>query len=336
MASAATRLGIFVGFLGFSATALGQGQDAAIRRGLTYLDARAAEWIRTPFSFVHSDDHTCTLSCHTTLPYVMARAEVPDSFAVEPAALVSIKARLADRIGRWAEVAPYYDFNKEQSRVTEALTNAVAELSLARGGQRGPMLDRALDNAFALQLAGGDFNWMDESLAPFENRQAHYWGAALLAYELADTDDAHAAKLRTYLKTQFATQNLHAKAMAVRAASRAAGIVTAAQVRDVRAELAAKQQADGSWVLSTLGPFGVKAATGDGYGTGVAVLTLLDSGSAVTDPALQRAKAWLLSHQDATGAWLMKSLNSPNSDFNNRIISDASTAYSVMALNRLR
>jgi hypothetical protein len=332
---------LLLGVVGVSTSVFAQGSADAMRRGLAYVDGRAMEWLSTPFSFVHSDDHTCTLSCHTTLSSVMARAEVP-GFA-EPPAMASIRARLADRIGRWADVAPYYDFNKEQSRVTESLTNAVAELLLARGGQRGPMLDQAVDNAFALQLAGGDWNWMDESLAPFENRQAHYWGAALMTYALGDTDDARVAKLKNYLKTQFSAQNLHAQAMAVRASGKVAGILTPAQIEGVRSQLLAKQQADGSWVLAGFGPFDVVkgsrhrplAASGDGYATGVAVLTLLESGSAASDAPLAKAKAWLLAHQDPSGAWLMKSLNAPGSDFNNKIISDAATAYAVMALHRL-
>lgn len=341
MALAATLRLVLVGFLGASASAQAEPLDSAVGKGMAYLDGRAATWIRTPFSFVHSDDHTCTLSCHTTLPYVMARAEIPPAFPVgeEPAALTSIRSRIADRVGRWAEVAPYYDFNKEQSRVTEAMANAVAELLMARGGQRGPMLDRALDNLFALQLAGGDWNWMDESLAPFENRKAHYWGAALMAFALGDSDDARVAKLHSYLRTQFSSANLHAKTMAVRASAKAGGILDAKSVRAVRAELAAKQNADGSWTLAALGPFSLQSqqaeSAGDGYATGVAVLMFLDSGSSASDPALQRAKAWLLSHQDASGAWLMRSLNDPGSAFNNLIISDASTAYASMALARL-
>lgn len=343
MVSAATRIFVWTALVASFPAAAASGEvDDAVARGLAYVDARAATWITTPFSFVHSDDHTCTLSCHTTVPYVMARAEMPPALQRQegPAALASIRARLEDRIGRWDQIAPYYDFNKIQSRVTEGVTNAVAELLLARGGQPGPMLDRALENVFELQLAAGDFDWMDESLAPFENRRAHYWGAALLAFALGDLDDPRATKLRNYLKTQYASQNLHARAMAVRASGKAAGILTAAEVRDFRAELLGKQRSDGSWATSDLGPFTSRARAtevggGDGYATGLAVLTLLDSGSVATEAPLVRAKTWLLANQEVSGAWLMKSLNQPTDAFNNLIISDAATAYALMALNRL-
>lgn len=343
MVSAATAICFWTALVVSQPATAAPGEvEDAVARGLAYVDGRAATWITTPFSFVHSDDKTCTLSCHTTVPYVMARADMPPSpsWRQGPTALASIRSRLADRIGRWAQIAPYYDFNKVQSRVTEAMTNAVAELLLARGGQPGPMLERALDNVFELQLEGGDFDWMDASLAPFENRRAHYWGAALLAFALGDREDSRAEKLRTYLRRQYQDQNLHARAMAVRAASAAPGILTSAQVRDFRSELFAKQRPDGSWATADLGPFssrlqGTKAVAGDGYATGLAVLTLLESGSDADEASLARAKAWLLANQDASGAWPMKSLNQPNDPFNNLIISDAATAYAVMALHRL-
>ena len=58
-------------------------QDAptVLTRGLAFIDRRAGEWAVKPFSFVNSPDHTCALSCHTTIPYVLTRAAIPVSSA---------------------------------------------------------------------------------------------------------------------------------------------------------------------------------------------------------------------------------------------------------------
>jgi squalene-hopene/tetraprenyl-beta-curcumene cyclase len=111
----------------------------------------------------------------------------------------------------------------------------------------------------------------------------------------------------------------------------------------VDAALAA-QQSDGGWSTSSLGPF--KRADGtppeqrsDGYATGLVILALRQAGLTPNDARVRRGLDWLLTHQDPpTGMWLASSLNKardPATDVG-KFMSDAATAYAVMALTQTR
>ena len=73
----------------------------------------------------------------------------------------------------------------------------------------------------------------------------------------------------------------------------------------------------------------------DGYGTGLMVVALKNSGIASGANAAAKGMAWLAQHQEADGAWLATSMNKkrdPASDAG-RFMSDAATAYAVLALS---
>jgi len=80
-------------------------------------------------------------------------------------------------------------------------------------------------------------------------------------------------------------------------------------------------------------------AKSDGYATGLVAFVLSQSGASPTQPQLSRALAWLTHNQDkAAGSWPSSSLNKqrdPQSDAG-RFMSDAATAYSVLALTGIR
>jgi squalene-hopene/tetraprenyl-beta-curcumene cyclase len=76
------------------------------------------------------------------------------------------------------------------------------------------------------------------------------------------------------------------------------------------------------------------AGGGDGYGTGLMVMALEQSGTASARAQIAMGRAWLERNQDQSGAWLSTSMNKqrdPASDAG-RFMSDAATAYSVLAL----
>ena len=76
-------------------------------------------------------------------------------------------------------------------------------------------------------------------------------------------------------------------------------------------------------------------AGSDGYGTGLMVVALEQSGMASAKASIQKGRAWLERNQDPSGAWLSTSMNKkrdPASDAG-RFMSDAATAYSVLALS---
>jgi len=76
----------------------------------------------------------------------------------------------------------------------------------------------------------------------------------------------------------------------------------------------------------------------DGYATGLAVLAMEESGNGHRDRGLQRGLMWLAEHQQENGAWRASSINKkrdPESDAN-LFMSDAATAYAVLALEKAR
>jgi hypothetical protein len=77
----------------------------------------------------------------------------------------------------------------------------------------------------------------------------------------------------------------------------------------------------------------------DGYATGLATLALESAADARSQAPVKRGLAWLVAHQDpATGSWFAASLNKqrdPASDAG-RFMSDAATAYAVLALTSAR
>lgn len=100
-------------------------------------------------------------------------------------------------------------------------------------------------------------------------------------------------------------------------------------------KLKAIQNADGSWSQ-------LPSMTGDAYATGEALYALGETNTTgPDDKAAQKAIAWLLKHQDRSGAWIVESRAYPiqpffNSDFppydENQFISAAATNWACLAL----
>ncbi len=103
-----------------------------------------------------------------------------------------------------------------------------------------------------------------------------------------------------------------------------------------------KQQADGGWSTSSLGPWRRSDGTAldtdsDGYATGLVVLALQRGGVSRDDKRLRAGLDWLAQHQDsATGMWSASSLNKSRDAKTDigKFMSDAATAYAVLALTQ--
>jgi hypothetical protein len=122
-------------------------------------------------------------------------------------------------------------------------------------------------------------------------------------------------------------------------------LLTGVEQKAIVDEAFTKQQSDGGFSLAAF-VNGWKRHDGtpldhrsDGYATGVITYALLESGLAPQDPRLQKALAWLQHNQSkADGRWCAYSLNKErdlNSDVG-RFMSDAATAYAVLALDRAK
>ncbi len=102
------------------------------------------------------------------------------------------------------------------------------------------------------------------------------------------------------------------------------------------AELLKIQRADGGWSMPSLGPEwighnGKKSdpdSPSDGYATGLVVFALRQAGVAADDPSILRGRAWLRTHQRASGRWYTASLNGGKVNF----MADTGTAFAVLAL----
>src|SRR6476646_4052526 len=127
-----------------------------------YLDQRAAWWASWPNA--QRDHGTFCVSCHTALPYALARPSLrqPLGETAPSAAEAALVANVVKLVTNWRDMEPFYPDQlrgipkTSESRATEAILNAVI-LSRrdARAGTLSDETRRALDNMWALQMKTG-------------------------------------------------------------------------------------------------------------------------------------------------------------------------------------
>lgn len=314
-----------------------------------YLDQRMDVWWEKAKPLKTVDGETKCLSCHTAIPYALARPVLRRSLGAaaptrhETVILESVRTRLS----HLDEQQPFYDHTeakKIESRGVEAVMNAflLASHDLETGAATP---DAATAKAFArlwhVQRADGAWDWLDFGLEPYETTDAVYHGATLAAMAAgspsgrqASSDAAGASgveKLRGYLQAGFASQRLFNRTWALLASSRLTGLLTPAERDGVARALEQTQRADGGWSLVDLGEWRwSKAATphaapgktdaallaaSDGYATGLVVYALKQAGLR-SRPAVAKGLTWLRANQqperagDAAWApWRAHSLN---------------------------
>jgi squalene-hopene/tetraprenyl-beta-curcumene cyclase len=331
-----------------------------VKAAAAYLDARA-EWWAT-WSSAARDRGTFCISCHTTLPYALARPALraPLGERLPSAAETRIFDNLLTRARNWRDVEPFYPDQTRgipktsESRAIEAVMNAVV---LARRDQRtGRLSDdtrAALGAMWALQMKTGPNNgawtWLNFNYEPWEAPTSPYFGAALAALAVGSAPDGYAASpdiqdrvqaLGGYFERQHSTTSLHNQLMGVWASGRMPTLLAASQRQATVDAVFALQQTDGGWSTSSLGAYQrvdktPNDTTSDGYATALVTLALQEAGIARTDPHIGKGLDWLRRNQDrATGSWKSTSLNKqrdPESDIG-KFMNDAATAYAVLAL----
>lgn len=275
------------------------------------------------------------------------------------------------RVRLWKDIGPYYSgagYNNKtaESRGTESVLNAL--ILASRDAQNGTLSSDtriAFNNMWALQQTAGDdrgsWLWLQFDQEPWEANDSAYYGAALAAIAVgtapgnyaSDAEiQAHVASLRQYLTRESAKQSVINRAFLLWASTKLSGLLQPSQQQAIIREILNKQQADGGWRLASIAwrwnGWSIKSflnmwlredgtpisGKSDGVATSLITLVLEDAGVSGNNVQLQRGLSWLTSNQNAEGSWPASSVNKRRhiSSDTGRFMSDAATAYAVLAL----
>jgi squalene-hopene/tetraprenyl-beta-curcumene cyclase len=287
-----------------------------------YLDGVGVNWTR---------DKKC-ITCHTNLPYMLARPLLPGD-----AGWKEVRTFLEKDVESWS------NGGKPRGDAYVVVTAlALAFHDRQSGNGLRPTTRAALDRMWKVQKPTGEWNWLKCNWPPMEHDD--YYGAtvAALAVGVAPGDYAQTAaakagaeRLRAYFQKTPAP-DLHHRVMLLWASTRLDGVLTADGQKKTVAELKGVQRPDGSWALPSLGQYkrhdgtaNDPAGPGDGYATGLAVYVLRQAGVAADDPAVAKGIAWLKANQRESGRWFTRSLNNDKAHY----ITHAGTAFAVLALD---
>lgn len=303
----------------------------------TYLDQRAAWW--AGWSTAGRDHNTFCVSCHTTLPYVLARPVLRTELHESgPSANErTIVDNVRTRVRLWSEVAPYYNDTTYgarkgvESRATESVINALILANFdAQSGQLNDDTRIALDNMWALQKTTGDqkgsWDWQQFGLRPWEAVDSRYFGAILAAVAVGTAPSNYASLpniqanlnlLRNYLTRDYSRQSLLNRVLVLWASTRLAGLLSPNEREATINEALSKQQADGGWRLSsvdwTWNGWGISSLIGiwkrqdwspqetksDGFATAVFLFALEQVGVPTENVQMSKGLSWLRRHQDS-------------------------------------
>lgn len=344
------------------ATSLSPGWNA--HAAASYLDGRMTWWLS--WRNAARDHETSCISCHTAVPYLLARPTLRATLAEQEPSAPERRAfdNVVKRVRLWKDVDPFYPDQTvgipktSESRGTESVLNAL--VLARRDAESGTLSDDALQafaNMWALQFRNGDLKgawaWLNFHLEPWESTASPYFGASLAAIAIGVAPGGYASNpdiqdrlklLGDFLRGGADTTHLFNRIMILWAASQVPAVLRADQRLSITEAALAAQHEDGGWSTSSLGPFRRVDATApdsksDGYATGLVVLVLQQAGMTSADVHLKGGLDWLVQHQDAAaGMWIASSVNKARnlSTDVGKFMSDAATAYAVMALTQAR
>jgi squalene-hopene/tetraprenyl-beta-curcumene cyclase len=327
-----------------------------------FLDAREIWWQQWPHA--QKDHGTVCVSCHTQVPYALARPALSQQLG-EPTltpAERAMRASIDTRVNGWADMVPFYTDAKNgpgktaEARATESVNNAsMLAAEDARTGHLRPVTRAAFDQAWELQEQKGDnaggWIWQNFHYGPWEGDESEYQCSALFYLEALNAPEGYAAEpdarvhlvaLHGYLTRHYSAQPLLNQLYTLWAASKDPTLLTPQQRTALIAALAAAQQPDGGFRTAALDPIQrtddtPQPLTSDGYATAIAILALQTTAPR-NSPMLHRALDWLTHHQRPDGSWFAASLNKERDPKTAPYLfmTDAATAYAVLALENQR
>lgn len=304
-----------------------------------------------------TDHSTFCVSCHTAVPYALARPMLRATLA-ETAPTVPERRLIEDvrqRVRLWSATSPYYSDDYKngrhaktaESRGTEAILNAlILAWDDARSGRLSPDTVTAFDHMWAEQhvsgASAGAWSWLDFDESPWEATDSQYYGAALAAVAVGVTPENYQARqpiqddmrrLRGYLARQYPVESLHHRLIVLWASTKLPGLLDAGQRQSLIDETLRAQNSDGGWSLSALMNGSSKRNNSllidrdsDGYATGLVTLLLSRTAMHGAIPQVQRGLTWLVRHQQGHGGswirgpegfWVARSLNTWRNPWSN-------------------
>jgi squalene-hopene/tetraprenyl-beta-curcumene cyclase len=313
------------------------------RGAASYLDRRMAWWESWRGS---ARDHgTFCFSCHTAVPYSMARPALGNMLGEEEAT-TDERRMLEDvrkRVRLWHTVDPFYfdappahgatgaptgPGKTAESRGTESVLSALVlawEDARTGAGQLSSDTRIALENMWGEQLTRGEgrgaWAWLNFRLAPWEVVESQYYGAALAALAVGVAPGAYASEpkiqdqlalLKDYLRREYRAQPLHQRLLLLWAAERIPDLLDSDERRALITQVLQVQNPDGGWSLSKLMAGCCSERTllengdSDGYATGLVTLVLEQQGDSAIGSQVERGRLWLMNNQSGHGGLWMR------------------------------
>ena len=293
-----------------------------------YLDDRMNVWFERASELRTGDGRTCCISCHTAVPYLLARPALRKAMHLSQPTPQEAKLlkEMGRRVDTYPDHEPLSDSKHGGERGTEAVLNAlILALHDANEVRQQPSehTRKAFEQLWETQRADGAWDWMNFAQEPDESADSPYYGAALAAIAAGTAPgllkggeagtESYVGKLRAYLNGKYGEQNLYRRIWMLLASTRLPGLLSRDQREGLVAELKAKQNSDGGWSLYKLGPWRWSKTTppfappgqldlallenSDGYATGLVAYALRQAGMPVGDAAFTKAIEWLKVNQ---------------------------------------
>lgn len=288
------------------------------------------------------------VSCHTNGAYLTLRSPLTPWLGMPDA---GARDFFVGELKRLRAAQP--DSLQKGTKPAQAIYLAAGLAEWDRSVTKGlsPETISALELMFRLQLPEGSWASLD-CWPPYESDAWHLAtvaaGAAGSAPGWLDSASGknhqrQLGRLQSYL-TQQKPPHDYGATLLLLASTRMSGIVDMARKQELIEMILGHQRADGGWSIRTFARpeswgRGNRAEklraepeaddpSSDGHQTGLALVALHEAGVLSDDPRLRRGIDWLRSHQQQSGRWWTRSLNTDTYHF----ITYSGTAYPLLAL----